>query len=157
LPSGGEVEVLGTRFDVDSRGADLQVAVVEGTVRMRVRDDRLQLTANQVAWVPEDGAIGVRTVLDPFEAIEWLGAFVAFEATPLQQVVDEFARRFGIQVEVADGTLLSRTVTGWFTDQTPEMMIGSICTVIGAQCDMNGDVVTMRLNGTVGANTGDSS
>ena len=142
---GGDVEVLGTRFDVESRDADVQVAVVEGEVRVEAHGARLQLEANQVARVPGTGSPEVRRVEDPFEVITWLGVFLAFESTPIEQVAEEFGRRFDLQVEITDEALRGRTVTGWFADQTPAEMIAGICTVLEAECVLEEEIVRMRI------------
>lgn len=140
---GGDIEVLGTRFDVESRDADVQVAVVEGAVRVAAHGARLELEANQVARVPGTGTPEVRRVEDPFEVIGWLGAFLALESTPMEQVVEEFERRFGLRLEIEDDALRTQTLTGWFADQTPREMLAGICTVLEARCAVEGDVVRM--------------
>lgn len=141
----GDIEVLGTRFDVESRDADVQVAVVEGAVRVAAHGARLELEAKQVARVPGVGAPEVRRVDDPFEVITWLGGFLAFESTPMDQVAEEFGRRFGFRLEIEDGALRRRTLTGWFADQTPRDMIAGICTVLEATCVVERETVYMSL------------
>lgn len=142
LPS-GVIEVLGTRFDVQSRDQDLQVAVVEGQVRVQAHGARLDLEANDVARVPHEGVPVVRRVEDPYQVIGWLGLFLAFESTPLAEVATEFERRFDVRVEVADG-LLGLTLTGWFADQSPDEMLRSVCTVLEARCSFEGELVLME-------------
>jgi ferric-dicitrate binding protein FerR (iron transport regulator) len=142
LPS-GVIEVLGTRFDVQGRDQNLQVAVVEGQVRVQAHGARLDLEANEVALVPREGVPDVRRVDDPYQIIDWLGRFLAFDSTPVAEVADEFERRFGVRVEVAE-ELRSRTLTGWFADQAPDEMLAGVCTVLEAQCLFDGDVVRMQ-------------
>jgi transmembrane sensor len=144
LPS-GEIEVKGTRFDVESRGPDVRIAVVEGAVQVRAYGKSLELQANDVGLVGGPGTQEVRRVDDPFEVIGWLQDFLAFESTPLVGVVEEFRLRFGVRVEVLDEALWSRTLTGWFANQTPRQVIEAACTVLEAQCDVGTEVVTMRL------------
>jgi ferric-dicitrate binding protein FerR (iron transport regulator) len=142
LPS-GDIEVLGTRFDVQSRDQNLEVAVVEGQVRVQAHGARLDLEANEVARVPREGVPEVLRVEDPYEFIDWLGRFLAFESTPVGEVASEFERRFGIRIEVAD-ELRGRTLTGWFADQAPTEMLGGVCTVLEARCSFEDAVVRMR-------------
>jgi transmembrane sensor len=142
LPS-GDIEVLGTRFDVQSRDQNLEVAVVEGQVRVQAHGARLDLEANEVARVPREGVPEVLRVEDPYEFIDWLGRFLAFESTPVGEVASEFERRFGLRIEVAD-ELRGRTLTGWFADQSPDEMLGGVCTVLEARCSFEDAVVRMR-------------
>jgi transmembrane sensor len=152
----GEIEVLGTRFDVESRNADVQVAVVEGAVRVEAHGARLDLEAKQVARVPGVGSPDVRRVEDPYEVIGWLGGFLAFESTPMEQVAEEFSRRFDLRLDIADDALRGRTLTGWFADQTPREMLAGICTVLEARCDLERDVVRMTLAAPAQVAAGDS-
>src|SRR5690606_28743753 len=124
---GGEVEVLGTRFELESREREVQVTVVEGTVRIHAEGGDAEVGPKQVARAAEMTAPEVLDVDDVFEHMGWLGDFLAFESTPLVDVVEEFERRFDLQVEIADPQLLSIRVTGWFVNAPPEEMIAGIC------------------------------
>lgn len=143
LPT-GEVEVLGTRFDVESRDDAVQVTVVEGNVRMQAQGAQLNVGASQVARVSSTGVPEVENVEDVYEIINWLGQFLAFESTPMEKIAVELERRFDIRIEIVDPVLRERTVTGWFADQSPESMITGICTVVEARCSVENGVVRME-------------
>lgn len=143
---GGDVEVLGTRFDVESRGGELQVVVVEGKVKMGTTDRSVTVVARQMGRASETEGPVVQPVDDVYKVINWLGRFLAFESTPLPQVVEEFQERFGMRVEVADSTLRARSVTGWFADQSPEQMLAGICRAVDAQCTLHDGLVRMKLS-----------
>jgi transmembrane sensor len=153
----GDIEVLGTRFGVQSGLDDMSVAVVEGSVRVEARGARLDLEANDVARVTSAGAPEVHRVDDPYEAIGWLGGFLAFETTPMWQVAEEFSRRFGTTLAIEDERLRNRSVTGWFADQTPTEMVMGICMVLEAECVVDGAVIRMGPTPTDGrTRAGDS-
>lgn len=143
--AGGTVEVLGTRFDVEARGDALQVAVVEGEVRVDAEGERISVGARQIARGRGPGTLEVREVDDVYRVVDWLGRFLAFESTPVPQVAEELERRFGVRIEIADGALAARTVTGWFSDQSPEEMIAGICRVVEARCTVRGGTVRMEV------------
>lgn len=150
------ITVLGTRFDVEGRDDATRVAVLEGLVRVSGDGSNGEVVAavakDQVAYGPDSGELLVRNVDDVYESVEWMGSFLAFETTPLPEVADELLRRFDLHVSVAD-ELLSRTVTGWFTNTRPDAMIASICTAVAAQCTMKGADVFMEER-TAGSSTG---
>jgi transmembrane sensor len=131
---GGEVTVLGTRFDVSARGEDFQVLVVEGQVEVQAQGQRVSVGASEM--VISDGSLGttVREVENVYSATSWIGDFIVFGSTPLESVAREFEERFGIRVHVADSTIAARTVTGWFRDRSPMETLESICYVANAQC-----------------------
>lgn len=145
--SDGRIEVLGTRFDVESREGSLQVAVVEGSVGMSTRGKRVDVDAGHVARSSAQDGPRVERVEDVFEVIDWLGRFLAFESTPLEKVAEEFRRRFGIRIELMDDALKDRTVTGWFADQSAYEMLAGICRAVDARCTVRNDVLRMEAMG----------
>ncbi len=146
---GGEIEVLGTRFDVEGRGGEIRVAVVEGEVRMATERGEVSATARQLARSVETGPPEVEDVEDVYEVISWLGGFLAFQSTPLVEVAEELERRIGLTIEIEDSALLDRMVTGWFADQTPGEMIAGICRAVNAQCEVEDDQ-TVRMSRSSG-------
>lgn len=143
VPS-GTVEVLGTRFEVRNGDGATRVAVVEGEVRMAAAGGNVQVGANEVARLTDQGQLDVERVEHVFQVIDWLGPFLAFESTPLRQVAQEFRERFGVEIEIVDDVLSDRTVTGWFSDLSVEEMIAGICAVVEAQCAIRDGTVRME-------------
>lgn len=143
LPN-GVIQVLGTRFDVDSRGEDLQVAVVEGVVEMESDGGRARVEANQLGIALGRDAPTVQSVDDVFQVIGWLGRFLAFESTPLTDVAVEIERRFGMRIGIADPVLGQRTITGWFGDQAPREALEGICAAVAARCVIGPDAATVE-------------
>ena len=137
------ITVLGTRFDVEARNGRTRVAVVEGEVRISGSQPDVTARADQVASGPDSGALVIQQVDDVFETVNWLGQFLAFESTPLVDVADELERRFGLRMTIA-GDLPARTVTGWFSDQTPEGIVAALCSAVGAHCTIDGQEVLME-------------
>jgi transmembrane sensor len=147
LPEGA-VEAIGTRFDLQGSADGVQVAVIEGEVVMSVRGARVSVVENQVARSTARDIQEVRDVEDVYEFIDWLGPFLIFSATPMEVVAEEFFRRFGLRIEIADDALLERTITGWFTDQSPREMLDGVCRAAGAVCTPVGGAVRMDLSRT---------
>lgn len=138
------ITVLGTRFDVEGREGQTRVAVVEGEVRISGGGPELAARRDQIAYGPDSGALVIQSVDDIYETIDWLGGFLAFESTPLAEVAEEIRDRFGLRITIVDSMLSTRTVTGWFTDQTREGMLAAVCTAVGAVCMIDGPDVRME-------------
>jgi transmembrane sensor len=145
------ITVLGTRFDVEGRDDRTRVAVVEGEVQISGAGAPLTARQAQVAYGPSSGALVIQRVEDIYDSMDWLGSFLAFETTPLLEVAQEIRDRFGLNIAISDTGLSARTLTGWFTDQTPEGMIAAICTAVGARCSIDGRDVRMDLPESPGA------
>ncbi|MEX2572058.1 MAG: FecR domain-containing protein [Gemmatimonadota bacterium] len=151
--SGGEVEVLGTRFELESRNRSVEVTVLEGQVKLHGQGGQAEVGPNQIARSNDAGPPEVEDVDDVFESMEWLGDFLAFESTPMTDVVDEFQRRFDMRVEIADTAIFAMQVTGWFANGSPEDMIAGICTAIDARCTVqDGQVLIERRSSGTSAN-----
>ncbi len=138
---GGEAEVLGTRFEVDARAGELRLAVVEGSVAVSSSGERVELRAGDQSR----SSAGTRPIVESApelgQLLEWMGAFVMFEATPLREVARELEARLGLRVVFADPSLGLRTVTGWFADEDPEEMLQVICRIADVACRLNADVL----------------
>lgn len=92
-------------------GGEIEVAA--GDARVRARSSEMACVTRTPATTP-----AVEPVSDVYEGLRWLGQFVAFESIPLIQVVEEFRRRFGLEIEIDDQALERRTVKGCFTPET---------------------------------------
>ena len=146
---GGDVKVLGTRFEVQARGAEVQIVVVEGEVEAGAPDNRVSIRRGQMGRLDEATAPVLEPVDNVYLATAWIGEFIAFESTPLRDVVSELEARFELRIEIGDEALASRTVSGMFINQTPAEMIANICLAVDAQCGWSGEIFRMWLPQTV--------
>lgn len=142
---GGQVRVLGTRFDVLARGSELNVTVVDGAVELAAQGRRVAIGAHQMGRSDVGSPPVVESATDVYEMIGWVGDFTAYDSTPLSEVAREFERRFGLPIEIADPELTDRTVTGWFSEQPPLEMIETICGAVNARCTSSDGMVRMQL------------
>jgi len=140
----GRIVVLGTRFEVESRGENLRLTVLEGTVELVYDGGRIKVTAGRVAFLSRGAAPTVVEVADVPSLFQWMGSFLAFQNTPFRQVVAEIEAMYGITIEVHDSVLLDRVVTGWFSEQEAMEVLGVVCRVISAQCTFDGTTATVR-------------
>ncbi len=141
----GQVEVVGTRFDVAARGEDVQVLVVEGEVAFEANAGMVNLRKGEAATADEATPPTVETVSDVYAATAWIGNFAAYEGTPLVEIAEEFQRRFGFEIEIVDSALVGRTVSGLMRDQSVEDMAGSVCIAVAARCTFIPGGVRMEL------------
>ena len=139
----GDVTVLGTRFDVQTNGKDLQLVVVEGRVAVSARGKTVSVGPRELLRLAEQGQPSVAAVQNVDRLLEWMGGFLVFKDTPLREAVEEIGRRYGIRTNLLDSTIALRAVTGWFSDQTPEQMLAAICRAADVRCVFGGGVVTV--------------
>ncbi len=142
--SGGVATVLGTRFEVDAREQGLRLLVVDGRVRVSDGARAIELEAGDLSQAATGIAPSITRVASPESLLDWMGAFLAFESTPLWKVAREIESRLGLRIEIRDPDIAARTVTAWFAEEERDEVLRIICRTADVTCDRNGDVVTME-------------
>lgn len=112
----GEVEVLGTAFDVQSwDDSPVVVSVAEGRVKFaRVRGDGDQsvvLGADQVSTLGSAGGPTSPTTADVSRRLAWMRDEVFFDDAPLSEILDRLRRWHSVAFSVPDPTLLDERLT----------------------------------------------
>lgn len=95
---GGSVQVLGTAFNVNTYDSGrLQVALVEGSVKMRVAKDSLVLKPGLLAAYSVQQGMKV-SGFDADQVLSWRDGIFHFRDTPLEEVFRVIPRWFGVDV-----------------------------------------------------------
>jgi transmembrane sensor len=144
ITSAGTVTALGTRFDLQAQGRNLSVALLEGHVVVATPGKELSLRAGQAARVVDGTALPVARIPDADRLLTWAGNFLAFQQTPLSDVVAELERHYDIHIAVTDSALANRTVTAWFADRTLDEVLRIVCAATLAECSTGAGGVIMR-------------
>jgi ferric-dicitrate binding protein FerR (iron transport regulator) len=140
----GEAVALGTRFDLDVTQSDLRLATLEGRVALSAAGTRVEVGGTEVVSVVA-GAVSAVVRVDSMPANpDWVGDFLAFQATPLAEVARGIGRSYGVRVRIDDPQLAARTVTASFSDESLEDVLGVVCRVVAAHCAIHDRVVEMR-------------
>jgi len=139
---GGSVEVLGTRFELETRDEELRVAVLEGQVALSARDRRTEVSAGEMRQVVKGLTMPAVPIPDDFDIVEWAGNFLAFRDTPIREAAREITRLYGVEIVVPDTYLAGHTITAWFADEPLEQVLRVFCMVAQARCvtDEDGSV-----------------
>jgi transmembrane sensor len=130
----GDVEVLGTRFEIESRDEALHIAVIEGRVALSVRGNRNEVPAGLMRRVIAGVTLPAEPIPDDHAIADWAGTFLAFQDTPLREAAREIGRLYGISVEILDDALAAQTITAWFVDQPLDQVLAILCMVAQAEC-----------------------
>jgi transmembrane sensor len=120
-------QVLGTRFGVraypDEEYAEVvvaegRVAVAAATAEGRAASSATQLTPGFGARVRRDGTVSAPRAVDAGRALAWTEGRLAFDASPLREVVRTFERQRGIRIELADSAIGELRLTAEFRHPT---------------------------------------
>lgn len=131
----GDARVLGTRFELATNADRLDLQVVEGTVALSTKRDRIEVGAGEHGTVA-NGTVSSPSRLPAPVVSTWVGTFLAFQATPLGEAAREIERVYGTPVTIADTTLARETITATFTDRPVQEVVNVVCAVLSARCEV---------------------
>lgn len=139
----GRAVVLGTRFQVESRGEDFRLTVLQGAVEVVSDAGRVQARQGEVAHMARGTPPAVVELADIPALFQWMGSFLAFENTPLRQVAREVEAVYGVRVQISDPLLAERVVTGRFSEKDVAEVMSVVCRVVDARCVIADSVVVL--------------
>jgi len=122
--SQGNVQVLGTQFNVNAQQNFFQVHCFEGKVKVTTATTTHILMHGQTVQIFNQNAETSEDLT--FEKPTWIAGESSFHNTPLQTVITQFQNQY--QCKVAFPNTLSKVrFTGSFTHQNSDTALQSIC------------------------------
>ena len=137
----GNVEVLGTSFNVKSRGNAMDVACYTGRVEVTASNVTRQLTPGASVRIQDGELVAYKEATLQGEP-SWTMGITELENMPLASVLQEITIVFGLDIEY-DGTLDHLTYTGAFPNQRPESALKLIFEPLNV--DYSFDLETKKL------------
>lgn len=114
MPNNEKVEVLGTSFFLKPTDSTTLVMVKEGKVRYQPKPGNgndIQVASHQFAvYNAQAGRLSTHNTTT-FNAFAWYQDGLAFESTPISQVLKDIESYYGIKAEVANKEMLNCTYT----------------------------------------------
>jgi ferric-dicitrate binding protein FerR (iron transport regulator) len=124
----GQTSVLGTSFNIFARDNDYQVTCLTGRVKVAnaKSEDEVIITTNQMAELNLSGKLNTKLNIDAKTALDWTEGKFIFTHEPLNKVLAELSRRYG--VEIKNITNLNDPYTGYFNKQQDiEAVLNFVC------------------------------
>ncbi|WP_447595314.1 FecR family protein [Aquipseudomonas campi] len=123
----GEVRAVGTRFDVDLRGRQVEVRVSEGVVQVdSAGAPPARLTIGQGLHYQQGQAPGAVHEVDLRAADAWQRGKLIFNRQPLGEVLGELERYLPGKLYLTDDTLRAQLVSGVFELDDPQGMLDTL-------------------------------
>lgn len=121
------VEVLGTSFNVNASGEQVEVVVKTGQVAVYKQNNK----ENQVLLIPGESAISgsIGIVKSPNSQPNyraWLDKKLVFKAMPLSQVINDINHAYHAQITIGDSSLQSLLITTTYQNNTIDEVLESI-------------------------------
>lgn len=117
-----EVQVVGTRFNLDRQADNLRVTVSEGRVAVRGTADSTQLGAGDQVLV-RAGQLEPKRRVDVARFTAWQDGRLVFQRTPLREVLAALQRYRAAPIHLDDPALGELTVSGVFDSRQPERLL----------------------------------
>ncbi|QLE00407.1 FecR domain-containing protein [Galbibacter sp. BG1] len=134
----GNVEVLGTQFNVRERDGLYEVVCYEGKVKVsKAGEERILKAGNYVKMLPNNSLSSVENVKDSEPA--WLQDKTNFHQTELSLVLAELQRHYAIKVSVEDKALLQKKFTGSFVNNDLVKALEVISYTLNLKYDIKND------------------
>ena len=110
----GNVEVLGTQFNVESYSDDstFATALMEGAVKITAGNYQCQLKPNQMAYL-KDGEIKVAPIED-YNPYRWREGIISFKDATFPYIIHKFEKYYGVEIRIENKAVMNYRCTGKF-------------------------------------------
>ena len=133
----GDVRVLGTKFNVFSRGDEFAVTCITGRVEVK-SGNRVILEKNEGVKMAKNGELKLISEPDMENAISWKDDVFYFTSVSLNKVIEEVMRQYDIEIEYAENN--NYIYTGNFSkESTIEEVLEIISLPFGLRTEKRGN------------------
>jgi len=149
-------EDLGTAFVVRAYDQSAtEVVVAEGRVTLSradttaaTRTPALVLEARDLGRLYPSGVTAVRRGVDVGRYLAWTRGVLAFDGTPLGDVVVTLGRWYNVEIRLADSTLAARRLTATFQNESIDLVLQRIALTVGLRVERADGFVLLLRNGS---------
>jgi len=124
----GTTSVMGTSFNIFARDKDYEVTCLTGKVRVLslINKDEVIITPNQMVALNNTGNLDANLNVNAKLAVKWTDGKFVFTQKPLNKVLAEIARRYGVEIQNTEN--LNQLYTGNFIKQKDvETTLAIVC------------------------------
>ena len=141
-----QVEVVGTKFNMATRGSTFKVACFSGSVMVsNPGSERVQLGKGEVAEAAGKTLKVSKDELHIAESPGWTKGEFKFVGVPLSEVLTELERQFNIKVTAMDFNPNGRTFTGYFTKSSLEQALELVAQPMSLRYEVSPDSTVVKI------------
>lgn len=141
----GQVTVVGTSFNVFSRGDSMAVSCTSGQVRVRFAGvaEAYPLTPGDEVTINAAGEVSTNSA-GP-ESLDWLSDKSVFVNRPLAEILEELERQFDLDIRYPAGFDTAKKYDTTFPNDEVDVALANVMTSIrNYTYDRTGKIVTLR-------------
>lgn len=120
----GEIEVLGTSFNINTNNEITEVNVTSGLVEVRNTLSSIKLKKNETATINGSTITGITTNNPNY--LSWKTGSFIFNDTPIKEVIHALNKYYSTEVILDKNTQTTCSITGVFEDQKIEDIVEAI-------------------------------
>ncbi len=143
------LEVLGTKFNVNSRRGQTKVILTEGKVRLNMMSDKNQtnlvMAPGEYVAYSKKGEL-TRKTMDANNYLEWRNNRLIFVGTSLQEIAQMLEDNYGYEVTFQSDSIKNRKFTGSSSAVEIEELLEKLSRVYDLKVEKNGNKVTLKQN-----------
>ncbi|MEM9832502.1 MAG: FecR domain-containing protein [Bacteroidota bacterium] len=142
------VNVLGTKFNVNTHRESTKVILSEGSVKLVLPQGAstksvLMKPGEMVTFASHNQTLE-KTVVNPTKRTAWQQNELVFNDTPVQEIIHTLEDTYGWQITVQNQRVLSRGYTGTFQDPDPEIILMALETLFDLEIEYNGNRIIIK-------------
>ena len=151
--AGSVTEDLGTAFVVRAYGDQngTEVVVTEGRVslsRAETTSPAVVLGLRDLGRLGASGPATVRRGVDVDRYLAWTKGVLAFDGTPLSEVMPALERWYNVEIRLSDSALATRRLTASFQNEPIDLVLKRIALTLGMRVERGSGSVFLLRNGS---------
>lgn len=145
-----EVEVVGTRFNVNTRRSATEVVLSSGKVRLNIRQDaehapeEVLMAPGELVEVLERQHKIDKKKVDPAHYTAWTQNKLVFENTPVAKIKQLIEDNYGLKIAISPSALLKKEFTGAAPADDIDILLGKLSVVYNLEIIRNGNEILLK-------------
>ena len=138
------VEVLGTKFNVNSRRGKTQVVLQEGKVRLEMNGAPMDMRPGELveSWGEQETAVKRTVESDNYSA--WRNNHLVFSRTSLSEITQMLEDNYGYKVVLSDPELAERNFTGTCSSENLDELFEKLSIVFDLEITRSSSEIIMQ-------------
>jgi ferric-dicitrate binding protein FerR (iron transport regulator) len=137
----GNIEVLGTSFNIFARNEKLTVKCFTGRVKVYNTFQNQIITPGEGVKI-ENGNQIEKYAFNNQQTADWTKGEFYFESADLKTVFDEIERQYNVKINLPD--ISGRKYTGFFTDKNLDQALQNVCIPMKLSFSVNKNKIEIK-------------
>ena len=141
------VQVLGTRFNVNTRRADTRVVLEEGKVRLELSgktDEIVDMEPGDMVTYQHEKKELKKSIVNTEIYLAWKENKLIYKDTPVSEIIEELEDTYGLRIQLQNKEIAGKRYTGTFNKPDPEIILLSLKTLFNLKQEIKNDQIILK-------------